>query len=340
MSICIPTYDRVTYIDQVLEGAIHQTYDNYEVLIGDSSHHDEIEERVKRLISDKIRYIRYPASMTQPGKFNELIKEATSDWVVFLCDDDLIEADYLKYMSLPIPFHPEATLVRCRFKLIDAKDQFLRLDPDSKHVMGSFEFLSKLFLPEKYFFKMNITGILFKKDVLLKWGGFVELPTTWHLDLMAWAVLGSKGDCIYDSRPLCSVRLHPASITSDFQKNMGAAIETNRGAQLIFDRILSDLETQIRTEEDWFYWNEAKKNMQHYMSRHLSRCFDQEFMAVLDAEGEDPRTLNHLFSEMKELNVPIFNSTMVYRYLGLLPLLFRKPLVHAFKEYKLHKWCS
>jgi len=198
-----------------------------------------------------------------------------------------------------------------------------------------------LFLPEKDFFKMNITGIMFPKKQLLEEGGFVNLPTTWHVDQIAWACLGAKGFCIFEEQPLCSIRLHQRSITSCFERNMDGAIETNFKTKEIFDKILLRSASRAATPEDSEYLETARKNMNQYMKRHLSRCLDQGFINILDRrENHTATDINKLLHRMRELEVPVFSSSYVYRSLGVLPYQLRKPFLDAFKDFKVKKWCS
>lgn len=342
ISICLPTHNRVSYIDESLYRAIHQTYDDYEIIVGDSSHHNQIKERIERLNCKRVRYLRFPTNMNMPAKFNELIKAAQGDWVVFIGDDDLVESNYLKKMSAHTLGNENIHLVRCRFKLIDKNGGLLRLDPESKLFMSPFEFLTNLFLPEQKFFKMNIAGLLFRRKTLIDCGGFVEMSVPWHFDLIAWAMLGSKGGCLYEKSVLCNIRIHPKSLTFTSEDGVDAAIETNCKSRLVLSGILDELVSHVRTDEDQYFLNEARRNMDTYMKRHLSRCLDQGFISVLGKNGnkDSDSDLKKLFGMMKELNVSEFSSFLIYRYLHKLPHLLRQPFIYAFKEYKLNKWCS
>ena len=52
-TIAVPTKNRTKYLDAVFAGALAQHYDDYEILVGDSSDQDDVYEKVKSLGSDK-----------------------------------------------------------------------------------------------------------------------------------------------------------------------------------------------------------------------------------------------------------------------------------------------
>jgi hypothetical protein len=341
ITIGIPTYERTTYIAGALESCLRQNYSNFEILINDTSSHDRIQDLAASYGSDKIRYIRNASGMAVTPKLNQLLAEARGDWMLILCDDDLLEPDYLKAMAAKIKSFPAATLYRCRYKIIDTQGGLLRLDREANEFMSPAEFLSRVFLPERFFFKMNISGILFPRRLLQLIGGFPDLSVPWHTDRLTWSLLASEGGCAYEKKPLCSVRLHPASLTSSFNSYLTSSLESDMTAKRIFEETLERVERRALNEEDRLHLFAARRNLESYMQRHLSRSLDHGFISQLSQEQSRSgvEQLYSLFEKMKEVRVSNFRSLPLYCALSFLPFPLRQPLLEQFKNYKIKKWC-
>lgn len=341
ITIGIPTYERTTYIKGALESCLRQNFSDFEILVKDTSSHRQIEEIVARFKDPRIRYTRNSSDMKITPKLNELVREGRGDWMLILCDDDELQPGYLEAMAAKFQKWPDATLFRSRYRLIDQSGNLIRLDQNSKEVMSAAEFLSRVFLPEKYFFKMNISGILFPRERLLELGGFAELPIPWHTDRLAWSMLAAHGYCVFEEKPLCNIRLHAGSITSSFGKDLTSALESDMISKHLFESFLQKVAKTIILEEDFRYLAEARRNLNTYMIRHFSRSLDHGFITYLSNQSLwGASHLQALFDKMKEVNVTSFPSLRFYYFLGLLPFALRNPLLKAFKNYKIKKWCA
>lgn len=342
VTIAIPTYNRTQYLDQVLAGATQQTFHDYEILIGDSSSNDNVLEHVEPYFTDgRMRYLRLPPATTLLSKLNELLDKALGEWMVFLCDDDLLDADYLNVLMEHVRHEPLATLVRCRFKIIDGEGNLLRLDPVCQSVMRPSEFLSHLFLPERKFFKMNVSAILFRRQTLLEEGGFREFPLAWHSDLLAWALVGSRGLSLFEKQCLASIRVHPDSQTSSYGQDMMKALQTNFGVNDALKHLFARLGQEVTDPEDRALVRVAERNAKNYMLRHLTRIFDHGFLEALSTDR--PGLNDHvesLLEQMTRMGVPRFKSEFVYSCLGQLAYPVRRPMLDALKWCKTKKWCS
>jgi len=103
ISVCIPTYNRLDFLEQSLSSCLEQTLLPYEILIGDDSTNEESKEYVANLINTinlpvKIRYYKNAVSLGQLANVNSLIDKAEGDLFVLLHDDDLFFPDALETM--------------------------------------------------------------------------------------------------------------------------------------------------------------------------------------------------------------------------------------------------
>lgn len=338
VTICIPTYRRTTYIRQCLESSLEQTYSHYEIIVHDDTEDDSIKKIVESFKAEKIRYIQNTPPLGLIPKLNDFLVQAKSDWVLILCDDDFLHPDYLKTLSKHIQNYPKATLVRCRYRLINHEGKEIRLDRLNSFRMQPFEFLRDIFLPENQSFKMNISGILFPKALLKQLGGFKNLHRGWHVDRLAWAELGAQGESICDPAPLCNIRFHTSAITSTLETNYEISIKTDLQMKEIVEELFSNEESKIKTKEDKENLRKARAHFQAYLNRHLSKSFDQGFIAALEKKTDSAHfEIDKIFERMRELNVPPFRSSVLYRMMAPLPYFLRSLFLTPFRQYKIKK---
>jgi len=103
ISVCIPTYNRLDFLQEAVSSCLSQTFLPYEVLIGDDSKNDDSKNYIESLINSKstpviIRYYKHPISLGQLANVNSLIDKAEGDKFVLLHDDDLFFPDALETM--------------------------------------------------------------------------------------------------------------------------------------------------------------------------------------------------------------------------------------------------
>ena len=96
ISLIIPTYNCLKELKVVLNSVLHQSHKPNEIIIVDSSNHDEIKYYLNSLQNDiPIIYIR--SSKEYPGeKRNEGAKAASFNWLAFLDVGTVPRPDWLE----------------------------------------------------------------------------------------------------------------------------------------------------------------------------------------------------------------------------------------------------
>ena len=95
-SIIVPAYETgARRIKEMIFSVLSQTYDNSELCIADASNTDEVENAVKSMNSDKIKYVRLKENKGISENTNEALKLATGEYVVFLDHDDILTKNAL-----------------------------------------------------------------------------------------------------------------------------------------------------------------------------------------------------------------------------------------------------
>ncbi|WP_154855421.1 glycosyltransferase family 2 protein [Cyclobacterium xiamenense] len=90
-SVCIPTYNRASYLKLALDTVITQLGDNDELVIQDNCSQDNTESVVRSYLRDsRIKYFRNGENLGLIGNFRELVNNATKEYVYLLTDDDFL----------------------------------------------------------------------------------------------------------------------------------------------------------------------------------------------------------------------------------------------------------
>ena len=89
ISICIPTYKNVEYLQRLLQSVTIQTFKDFEIVITDNSPDNSVEQLVKDLEQQlSIRYYKNDPPTNMGENFNKVILQATGQWIKIMHDDD------------------------------------------------------------------------------------------------------------------------------------------------------------------------------------------------------------------------------------------------------------
>lgn len=89
ISICIPAYKRIEYLERLLHSISVQTFKNYEVIVTDDSPDESVETFIRNYKGiENLRYYRNKITLGTPENWNESIRKATGKWIKLMHDDD------------------------------------------------------------------------------------------------------------------------------------------------------------------------------------------------------------------------------------------------------------
>jgi glycosyltransferase involved in cell wall biosynthesis len=111
-SICIPTRNRAETLKFCLKSAIHQNFENYEIIVSDNSDGLESKNVVDGLNSSKIRYFKQEVVLPMTENFEFAVSKANGEYVICIGDDDGLVIDSLGYLFNFIQKY-QAKVVKC-----------------------------------------------------------------------------------------------------------------------------------------------------------------------------------------------------------------------------------
>ena len=91
VSIIMPSWNTGKFIADSINSVIHQTYQNWELLIVDDCSTDNTDDIVSSFSDQRIKYIKNEKNLGAALTRNRAMREAHGEWIAFLDSDDLWE---------------------------------------------------------------------------------------------------------------------------------------------------------------------------------------------------------------------------------------------------------
>jgi GT2 family glycosyltransferase len=133
VTIAIPTYNRLTYLKEVVESSLAQSYSNIEILISQDPCPQGLDESIKNWCqtlaaeNNQVRYRFNHHNLGLAGNWNALADAAIGEYLVILGDDDRLLPKFVECMVQVI--HPDMNVAFANHYIIDS--QGVRLVPES-----------------------------------------------------------------------------------------------------------------------------------------------------------------------------------------------------------------
>jgi glycosyltransferase involved in cell wall biosynthesis len=169
--------------------ALHQSYQDIEVLVVIDGSDSEAEARLEEITDSRLRVVRLPEALGAARARNAGVKAARGDWVAFLDDDDEWLADKIE-RQLVVAANTSARfpVIGCRMLVRDEQNQSVwpRRLPEPGQPVGDYLFArSSLFSSESQF----QTSMLLCRRAFLEMIPFRDLPRHQDWD---WVIRASK----------------------------------------------------------------------------------------------------------------------------------------------------
>ncbi|HEV7922509.1 MAG TPA: glycosyltransferase family 2 protein [Thermoanaerobaculia bacterium] len=115
LSVCIPAYNRVEVLPELLDSVLAQDYDDYEVVIVEDRSPQRAAIRAVvdqyKAKTDRIRYFENEQNLGYDGNLRETISRSTGDYCFFMGNDDLMCPGALRTVAEGIARHPKVGVV-------------------------------------------------------------------------------------------------------------------------------------------------------------------------------------------------------------------------------------
>lgn len=96
VSVIIPSYNHAHFLKDAIESVLHQTFQNFEIVVVDDASTDNTSKVIKEFNDPRLHYIVHPKNMGLSATRNTGIKAATGDLIAFLDADDWFHPEKLE----------------------------------------------------------------------------------------------------------------------------------------------------------------------------------------------------------------------------------------------------
>jgi glycosyltransferase involved in cell wall biosynthesis len=269
ITIMIPTYNQAQYIEQCVESAMIQDYQNLEIIISDDSTNDETEKiiREKYLHDFRIKYFRNEIRLGRVGNYHHtLYEKATGDYVLNLDGDDyLIDPTYISEAAKVLDENKDVVCCIARISYYNEEEQ--KVQGGEGDVYTLFDSIDEgdkyLALVAQRKTGFNHLTVLYRRDEALK-VDFYSVDSTWTDSLSVFKLVCGRKIGFFDK--IVGVwRIHSTNESQKFY-------ETLSFEDLFFhDKYIAAFCKKIHGSQPFWLNESLYQNMQHYSFFLLTR---------------------------------------------------------------------
>lgn len=207
ISVIIPAYNAEKTIKQTVRSVLSQTFDDFEIIVINSSSSDSTLAVLSTIEDNRIRIFTYPKANVAVNR-NRGLKFAAGEYVSFLDADDLWMPDKLELQHKALESNPGAAVAYSWTDAIDENGKFLRKYSHDTRVGDVY---SNLLLAN---FIASGSNILVRKSALCEINGFDETLTNAHIIDISLK-LAAKYNFVAVDKVQVLYRIHPNSMSSN-----------------------------------------------------------------------------------------------------------------------------
>lgn len=219
LSVIIPNYNHALYLKQRIDSVLHQTYQDFEVIILDDLSTDDSREIIEQYRSNaKISHIVYnnQNSGSTFKQWKKGIDLAQGEWIWIAESDDVADENFLNTLLKNIEPEQNIGLLYSASYLIDEHSEIITdtwetFDKNIRKWDENFKNEGKKYVTELLYqrnYIPNASAVLFRKNKINP-SVFDEISTMKFAgDWLFWTKLLEQSDVFYSSEKLNHCRIH------------------------------------------------------------------------------------------------------------------------------------
>lgn len=193
VSVVIPTYNHVKALSRAVQSVIDQTFQNFEIVIGDDGSTEDSKLTIDWFRDLRIRHIRFSHQGNIARTKNYAMRHAQGKYITFLDPEFEWQPDKLENQLDQFAKNTDLMMAWCNVKLTDDDNEMVArksrvwLDPVESIINED---------------SIHLSTVMMRKDLLQKTGLFYEDPKFSGQEDMAFLLrAGSCGPGLCDSTP-------------------------------------------------------------------------------------------------------------------------------------------
>jgi glycosyltransferase involved in cell wall biosynthesis len=128
VSIVLPTYNGIRYLDKVIQSCLNQTFKTWELIVVDDASTDDSPSRIAAYVEKdkRIKLVRHDTNRKLPAALNTGFAMANGVFHTWTSDDNAYRPQALREMVGFLETHPETDVVYTDFSIIDEDNRFIK----------------------------------------------------------------------------------------------------------------------------------------------------------------------------------------------------------------------
>jgi glycosyltransferase involved in cell wall biosynthesis len=243
ISICIPAYRRIQFLDRLLKSIAIQTYTAFEVIITDDTRGNEVEEFLQQeQYTFPIKYLHNTDQLGTPLNWTAGIEYATGSWIKIMHDDDwLASSDTLQLFANEIK--EGIDLIFSGYSIYDEATTVMA---DQTISLARFNVISNY---PYYLFAKNELGppsvLLFRKTILQPYDPALK----WLVDIEGYTRMINLYKSTYVAKPLVVMSRNDTQVTNTAFRDPDIEIKE---ALIYYRHFGSKTHDRLKTYDAWW----------------------------------------------------------------------------------------
>jgi glycosyltransferase involved in cell wall biosynthesis len=209
VSVVVPAYNSVAFIDATMRSILAQTFTDFEVVVSDHSSTDGTWEALQQFAADpRVRLSRLASGGGAPANWNAVTHLATGEFLKLVCGDDLLYPECLGEQVTALAAHPSAALAASPRDVIDAAGEVVLRNrglAGLRGEVGGAEAIRRTVLAGTNIFG-EPAAVLFKRDALVDAGGW-DARFPYLIDESTYCAVLLRGNLVAVPRSLAAFRV-------------------------------------------------------------------------------------------------------------------------------------
>jgi glycosyltransferase involved in cell wall biosynthesis len=222
VSVCIPAYKHVEYLEKLLDSILIQSFKEFEVVITDDSNDSSVKDLIEKYQQKfVITYQKNPAPLGTPENWNEAMRKAKGDWIKLMHDDDwFADENSLRFFYEATLQNPECSFFFSAYRNVSKNsEKNIFLNSSGRLLLK----LSPLNLFKKQYIG-NPSCTLVKRDLDM----WYDKDFKWVVDFEYYIrCLRKKKAFFYINKPLINVGVNDEQVTNYTFRNPDVEIPEN-----------------------------------------------------------------------------------------------------------------
>ncbi len=190
VSVCIPTFNQSTYIEQTIKSCTQQTLKPFEIIVSNDCSTDDTAEVLERLCQEIsiLRVINQPKNIGMVPNTDAVLRAATGDYIVKLDSDDYLAPTYIEKLAGLLDKHSAAGYAHAAVQEIDGNGVFKKQRILARKT--GFYDADKALRNSIFGYQVAANIIMFRRNALEK-VGFITAKTNFAEDFYLSAQLAA-----------------------------------------------------------------------------------------------------------------------------------------------------